>query len=213
MSEWLLSPESAAAMLWELYSTSPYPGQLCARDNAARLSCVEEEAGTWDEIADIDRPLLVELVTPERFAAAVVVLGIEGRFAWLVSGERLARIDLAEIGPMWSGRYRYLWHSPEGFERPVAIGDRSPAVAAVAEFFARLDGQPQPLAGDLFTAPLKQRVILFQRTYGLEDDGVVGQQTLLQLNQALGIDPRASELRLDYELQAAPAGTVDDNDE
>ena len=65
----------------------------------------------------------------------------------------------------------------------------------VATLFARLDGQPQALADTTFNAPLQQRVRLFQRQQGLEDDGVVGVQTLLKLNELLGIDVTAEAAR------------------
>jgi general secretion pathway protein A len=68
-------------------------------------------------------------------------------------------------------------------------------VAQVAELFARLDGQQQPLAGERFNASLQQRVRLFQREHGLAADGVVGMQTLLKLNQQLGVDISAAEAR------------------
>jgi general secretion pathway protein A len=68
-------------------------------------------------------------------------------------------------------------------------------VAQVAALFARLDGQPQALAGTRFTPALQTRVRLFQREHALEDDGVVGMQTLLRLNEALGIDLTAATAR------------------
>jgi general secretion pathway protein A len=79
--------------------------------------------------------------------------------------------------------------------RPLGIGDNTPAVAQVAALFARLDGQTQALAGTLFNPALETRVRLFQRKYALDDDGVVGLQTLLKLNEALGIDPTAAAAR------------------
>jgi general secretion pathway protein A len=65
----------------------------------------------------------------------------------------------------------------------------------VAELFARLDDQPRALTDDTFNRALQQRVRLFQREQGLEDDGVVGVQTLLKLNERLGIDITAADAR------------------
>jgi len=192
---WLLPPEDAAEMLWTFATTVPYAGRLCSADNAAGLACIETRATTWDELATIDRPLLLDLVTPERFAAAAVILGVEGRSAWLASPGGVVNEDLAEIGPLWRGTYRLLWRPPTGFERPLAQGDSAPAVAQIASLFARLDGQDTTLAENQFNADLKQRVMLFQRANGLEDDGVVGVQTLLKLNELLEIDVTASRLR------------------
>ena len=67
------------------------------------------------------------------------------------------------------------------------MGDGSPAVAEVARLFARLDGQPEPLTDEVFTAALAQRVTLFQAEHGLKADGVVGEQTMLRLNEATGL--------------------------
>ena len=51
------------------------------------------------------------------------------------------------------------------------------------------------LAGNRFSPALATRVRLFQREHALEDDAVVGLQTLLKLNEALDIDPTATAAR------------------
>ena len=45
-----------------------------------------------------------------------------------------------------------------------------------------------PLTLTEFTAALEQRVRIFQRDNDLTDDGVVGEQTLLRLNEQSGVD-------------------------
>ena len=76
-------------------------------------------------------------------------------------------------------------------------------MAQVANLFAQLDGQPQALSGQSFNAALEQRVRLFQREQGLDDDGLVGVQTLLKLNESLGIDPTATAARQHLQALAA----------
>ncbi len=189
---WLLPPEEAAAQLWDLHTAEPFSGQLCG----SALACVESEAQTWAELAALGRPLILDVVTPERFAAGVLLLDIEGRRGWVATAQGVSQVELASLAPLWRGRYRYLWQAPAGYRQPVALGDESPVVAQVADMFAQLDGQARALAGKRFNAALQQRVKLFQRTRGLEDDGVVGVRTLLELNQALGIDPTAQQARM-----------------
>jgi general secretion pathway protein A len=135
------------------------------------------------------------MVTPERFSAAVLLLGLNGHSAWALTDRGVSQVSLAELGPAWTGRYRFLWHPPQGFERPLALGDDSAVVEQVAELFARLDGQQRPLADQKFNAALQQRVRLFQLEHKLDDDGVVGVQTLLRLNEQLGIDTTAAGAR------------------
>lgn len=195
---WLLSPADSLATLWTLYSAESVPADPCIDDVQLGVACVEGRARTWDELAGYDRPLLLDMITPERFSAGVLLLGIEDRAAWVLTDrgrQRIEQVSLAEIGPLWTGAYRFLWHPPAGFERALALGDRDAAVAEIARLFARLDGQQQALAGQKFTAALQQRVRIFQKEHGLEDDGVVGRQTLLKLNEQIGIDATAANAR------------------
>lgn len=193
--EWMQSPVEALSQLWSLYSAAPLPPELCAGESRAGVACVAGDAGTWDDLSAFDRPLLLDMISPERFAAGVLFLGFSGRDAWVATREGITRVNLAQLGPAWTGSYRMLWHPPEGFTRPLGLGDSSPAVAQIAAMFARLDGQQQALAGKRFTSALQARVRLFQRASALEADGVVGMQTLLKLNEALGIDPTSAAAR------------------
>jgi general secretion pathway protein A len=127
------------------------------------------------------------MVTPERFSASVLLFGIKGRSGRVFDSNGVSEVPLAELGPGWRGTYRFLWRPPRGFTDPLFLGQRSKTVAEVASLFARLDGQEKSLTGDTFNAALKQRVVLFQRQYGLQDDGVVGMKTLLKLNELLSV--------------------------
>ncbi len=202
MAAVMLSPGEAMLRLWPLYSSSPMPQDPCTKPVYAGVACVAGEAQTWDELAVFDRPLLLNMITPQRFAAEVLLLGIDGSTARVLTGEGVVTLALAELAPLWTGRYAFLWHPPLGFERPLALGDNSPVVGEVAKLFATLDGRERPLADRRFNSGLQQRVRLFQQQHRLDDDGVVGVRTLLKLNEQLGVDVTASEAQ--RQLQASP---------
>ena len=206
-TDWLLPPLDALAQLWSLYSTEPLPRDICFGPLPGGLACVEGTAQIWDELSALDRPLLLDMITPERFAAGVLFLGVNGRNAWVATEGGIREVELGLLGPTWTGNYRLLWHPPEAFTHPLGLGDDSPAVAQVADLFARMDAQPQALAGTRFTTALQSRVRLFQREQGLEDDGVVGVQTLLRLNEATGIDLTAAAARQQLEKNSAEVVT------
>jgi len=194
---WLLPPSAAMAELWSLVSPYPVPLEVCSGEVTHQLACVLERAQTWDELALFDRPLVLDMVSPQRFSASVLLLGITGRAALVLSGSAVQEVQLSELSPLWSGGYRFLWQPPKDFSGPLSVGNSSATVSEVARLFARLDGQDKALAGRQFNVALQQRVVLFQRQYQLEDDGVVGLKTLLTLNELLGIDvnnKRAVEL-------------------
>lgn len=200
-------PGDALARLWALNSDQPVPPFPCSVGAQQGLACLEGEVWTWDELAAFDRPLSLETITPERFSAEVLLVGIEGPRAWVVTAAGVAQMSLAELAPNWTGRYRFMWRPPENFGKSLVAGDNSAVVAAVAQLFARLDKQPQPLAGRYFNRALEQRVRLFQQQNALADDGVVGVQTLLKLNKQLGIDVTAEQARQKLQLGSTQQAT------
>ncbi|MCB1687641.1 MAG: AAA family ATPase [Halioglobus sp.] len=199
----MLSTGDTMARLWELNSDQPVPPFPCQQDVQQGLACLEGEVWTWDELAAFDRPMSLEAITAERFSAEVLLLGIDGSMAWVWTGAGVAQVSLAELAPYWTGRYRFLWRPPQGYTKPVVIWDESPVVSAVAQLFAQLDNQPEPLAGRHFNRALEQRVRLFQQQNGLIDDGVVGEQTLLKLNAQLGVDITAAGARKRLQADSA----------
>ncbi|MEH6570666.1 MAG: AAA family ATPase [Halioglobus sp.] len=202
---WLLPPADAMVRLWSLASSMPVPEGLCAGDPVAGVACIQSSAETWEELREFDRPLVLKMVTSSRFSASVILFGITGTRGYVASGQGVELVELFRLGPLWSGDYYFLWHPPEGFAAPLAMGDSSPVVEEIAALFAQLDGQEAGLAKNAFNAALKERVVLFQRQHNLEDDGVVGVRTLLKLNEQLGIDMTGDTARARLEGNA-PAG-------
>ncbi|MEQ8262973.1 AAA family ATPase [Pseudohaliea sp.] len=197
---WLLPPGGALRGLYALQGGTPVPADPCQ----GALRCEEGRADTWQDLGPLARPLLLELVTPDRFAAAALLLELGERTATVAIRDGVAAVPLADLADYWRGGYRYLWDAPAGFGSGLAVGDEGPAVAAVAGRFARLDGQAQPLTGDRFTPRLAERVRLFQRAEGLAEDGIVGTQTLRRLNVAAGlVTPPAERAAAWEELLAA----------
>ncbi len=192
---WMMQRRDAEVLVWSLYSSLPAPAELCSDTLPSGIRCSRSRAETWNELAQYDRPLLLDLVTTDRFAASVLVLSIEGREAIVAKPGGFEAIPLSRVAPLWTGDFAYLWNPPAAFTRPIALGDSGPVVAEVARLFARLDQQATVLAEERFNAALDTRVRLFQRANGLDDDGVVGEQTLLRLNEQLAIDVTAAQAR------------------
>jgi len=204
LSSTLLPPGEGLSRLWQLHAVTTLPTRLCPRSPYQGVSCIAEEAATWDEIARYRRPVVLSLVTAERFAAEVLLLEIAGTLAWVYTTDGERSVPLADLAPLWTGRFELLWRPPVGFGQPLTLGDEGVAVSDVAALFARLDGQPLPLATRTFNEALGQRVRMFQREHDLTPDGVVGVQTLLQLNEALGLDVTPSLARIRLREAATP---------
>ena len=185
---WQLQPARGAQLLGALYGVDVRAADPCRGTAGGALRCERGAAETWDALLALNRPLLLELRDARRFAARALFVGIENDDALLVDGGGVQRVPLTELAAAWTGGFLFYWRVPEGWSGAVAEGDRGASVAIIAQLFAALDGQPRPLAGDVYSAPLAQRVRLFQGAAGLQADGVAGEQTLRALVLAAGTD-------------------------
>ncbi|UTF61038.1 ExeA family protein [Gilvimarinus sp. DA14] len=168
--------------------------QSCWQGQSQGLECETARLMTWRELQELNRPVVLTLTTEERFTAYAVLVGLTEQHAQLITADGERRfVPLTKLGPMWTGQVQYAWHRPEGYTGALTLGDRSAAVAWLAQQFARMDGQQEPLAQQTYNQALAARVKLFQRAHGLKADGIAGQQTVLTLNQVLGLDPVLSD--------------------
>jgi general secretion pathway protein A len=156
---------------------------------AKNIDCRRVELKNWAELKDINRPAVLTLTNRSKLLSYAVITGISENEAWLLDTEHSSfTVELKNLGPLWSGETFYVWQRPPGFKDPLTRGQRNETISWLAEQFAELDGQSVALTKAYFNDKLEQRVKIFQRDNNLTDDGIVGQQTLMKLNDALGID-------------------------
>ncbi|WP_027328786.1 ExeA family protein [Marinimicrobium agarilyticum] len=167
----------------------PNSGSPCIEDDEAGHHCAQTRLDTWNDLIALDRPVVMTLITPERKLAYVPLLGLGDTRAltWADGEEQF--IQWSELASMWNGEVHYFWFRPAEFDGSLAPSERNAAVRWLAERFAELDGESTPLTSDRYNAALRKRVELFQRQYDLTADGLFGENTLLQLSRALGLDP------------------------
>jgi general secretion pathway protein A len=187
---WLINENLALEQLWRLNSDAPFPAGVCAGPESEAevdgLRCLKGTAQVWDPVIALNRPVVLDMQTPGRFSAATLVVAFEGAVAWVLSDKGVERVRLVDMARAWRGHYRMFWQPPQGWGRPLVEGDVDPVITVVAQLFATLDQQVTPLTEQRFTPALAERVRLFQAQKNLIADGVVGVQTLLKLNDALG---------------------------
>ena len=164
-------------------------GNPCWQATADNIQCETAKFTTWAELRELNRPVVLTLNTPDKFTVFALVVGLGETHAALIdsAGER-SSMALTELGRRWNGAVFYVWHRPEGYTGAISQGDRGPLVNWLAEQFALLDGQSRRLADNRFNQALTERLKIFQRQNELTADGILGQRTLLKLNEQLGID-------------------------
>jgi general secretion pathway protein A len=87
----------------------------------------------------------------------------------------------------WTAEFVYLWQPPKNFDNYIFFDSDEVLVDWLANAFALIDERDQVLAKGEFNSLLKKRIMLFQRENNLTEDGIAGVETLLKLNEKLGV--------------------------
>ncbi len=184
--QWELSDSDGLGKLWLAATDLPPPSSICPPPDITRLSCGIGTARVWNELVALNRPVLLETVTQDKFFASVLLFQIDGSDAIVWTDQGLQWVALSDIADDWTGTYRFFWQAPAGWERDLSVGDSGAVVTEIAQMFATLDGMALEDMTS-FGPALEARIRLFQQVEGLPVDGIMTRHTLLRLNDRLGI--------------------------
>ena len=190
--ELLFSAKSKAFIqLFQYYNVElqdeSYP---CWQTESHQLTCARAQMDTWQAFEELNRPAILSLVTEDKNLAYALVIGSSEKILYLIDPQgQIQEQEKEKLGTLWTGDIVYLWRKPPEYQQALSEGMRSSVVSWVAEQFANLDGQTSPITDQLFTTRLKTRVQIFQSNNGLENDGLIGERTIMKLNEKLGLSP------------------------
>ena len=159
-----LSPFSQLLSLWSVQADAGSVAELCRLAAAHQLRCVELSQQSQQEAAQINRPLLV--------------LGSS-----IETGLMSAASQLQETS--WPADILYLWRPPAGYDDSIWPGDRNSAVVSwlLPQLATLSEDAPHLITGGNYTRAVADLVAEFQQREGLVADGVLGQNTLMRLNE------------------------------
>jgi general secretion pathway protein A len=176
---------ATVAALWGIEYRIPQSGLGCDAIRSAGLQCLFR-SGNWNRLRRLDLPVILELArsTGPRRRAALVSLDEER--ATLTVGGKEHTYPLDEIDRVWDGSFILVWKAPPVRSRLISRGMQGADVAWLRARLDAFDGKTTSKASgsDVYDAPLEQRVIAFQKSRALTPDGLVGDETLLQLTLA-----------------------------
>jgi general secretion pathway protein A len=165
----------------------------CARGRSEGLECVFR-TGSWAKLRRFDLPAILELAVPSGDRRYATVIALDEHTATLDFGSRRYTFPLSEVDQYWEGPFIVLWKAPAGGSAKIVPGSRGKEVAWLRQRLSEIDGAPPgEQSSDIFDDELRSRVIAFQRSRSLLADGVVGEETLVQLDPAQR-DARAPRL-------------------
>jgi general secretion pathway protein A len=161
----------------------------CGQNLQTNQQCAKLTLHSWTDITELNRPVILIMTTPEKFSTYLVLVGLNADTALVVNEQQQKlTMPLAKIGRDWTGEVVYVWKKPPAFTETLYLGDSSPTVAWLAQQFAKMDKQKEPLSDDLFSLALQERIKIFQRAKNIVVDGNINESTLMKINEAIGAD-------------------------
>ena len=159
-------------------------GTPCERAQVLGWRCVTR-TGTWNNLRHYDRSAVITLHDASGGRHWLLAQALPEGVVMLRAGSLEERFAISTVDPFWLGEYTLLWQPPPIQASALMPGLHGTAVRWLREHLdAALGADEPPLDPLSFDAALQARVIAFQRSRGLEDDGIVGTQTLIELSLA-----------------------------
>jgi general secretion pathway protein A len=179
---WSVSAWTHLFARWSVDLPAASAPDYCVFAGGLGLYCLAEK-GSWGLLRQYNRPVIMTLATPGGFSVPVVLQQLGDRVADLMVGDELVKVDIGEVDRYWLGDFTILLRLPPNGNPLLTAGDRTPDVAWLRALLEAAQQVKLP-ADDpqYFDTALQVQVMEFQRRHGLTPDGVVGKQTLIQLN-------------------------------
>jgi general secretion pathway protein A len=173
--------------LARLWGAALGPSPPCDAAASAGLRCYRTSGGL-ETVRQLDRPGLLKLTNEQGRVVYALLVGLSDSGATIRSGDTEMVLPLSALAGRWHGEFATLWRSPPGYRIGGSIGAGNAFSDWLGERLSIVDGA-SPNAND--GESLAARVSVFQLAHGLEPDGRVGPQTMMQLNHASSVgEPR-----------------------
>ncbi len=147
----------------------------CAPSVAPGLYCVRGRA-TLDRLVAQQRPAMLRLQA-DGHPVWALLLGADALRVRLQLGANVVDVDRVALQRAWQGDYVALWRGPQVLALPLTSDGRGPAVDWV-----RAQLRPRYAGPAVLDAAMTDAVRAFQKTQGLDTDGVIGPETLMALS-------------------------------
>jgi general secretion pathway protein A len=172
--------------LWSIVLPEEVNPDFCKFVYSNGMRC-SFDTGTWADLRFYDRPVILKLATDTGEQLPVVLRRLDDALAELVIGDRSYNVPIEQLDHYWHGDYILLLRAPPGGSMYMNAGSSGPDVGWLREQLGRAQGVDMSAANPMyFDASLRQQVMDFQRSNGLAVDGVVGKNTIIQLNSRSG---------------------------
>ena len=140
---------------------------------------------TLHGLRQMDRPAALLLRLPGQGNGWAVLTAMTSETATLRTENERWLVPLTALADIWRGDYATLWRTPPGQQGRLNNGNTGPAADWLAQQLEQLQSTGQIAAE---STDFSSRVRAFQRSQGVDGDGLAGPMTFMLVNRASGVD-------------------------
>ncbi len=167
------------------YEIREHGDNPCGQAREWGLECINGK-GDFSSLLQLNKPAVLRIRDHKNRKLYAALISLSGQGATVVVGGKTKRVSLEDLSVNWQGGYTVLRRTAPKYHH-IRPGDKGPEVQWLENQLALVQGNtPQRLKSKIFDDVLRKQVELFQLSEGLKTDGIVGTQTLIHLNAALG---------------------------
>jgi general secretion pathway protein A len=183
---------------WNVQGIAADPEKTCEQLSAHGLQCVKTR-GDIEMLRKMNRPSVLRLTGDNGVDAYVTLVSPSDGSANCLAAGIVRTIALPELESRWTGDFIAIQRMEPEFEGAMSNGDSGSAVAWLDGQLSRIRGRQPRWDNNVFDDSIEKEVREYQRKQGLVPDGVVGQKTMLKIQESIR--------RLDPVLQTGERGT------
>jgi len=169
---------------WQLNYDQTTDGTPCFYAQTQGLSCLHE-ASDLKSLRELNRPAVLKLYDDFNQPQYITLIELGVNSASILMADKQSVVSLKQLMFYWKGEFSMLWRFPPGYKSPIKPGSGGETVVWLSQVMNEIDKDPEKAIRSIYDAELVDRVKQFQLLRGLRSDGVVGEKTLIHLNQVM----------------------------
>jgi len=182
--------QSAFRTLAELWQTelSEKDVEPCNQLVDKKLFCLQQRANSW-LLHELNRPAMFSIVDNNGVQHFAIIRSIKSGQAIIQLDQQQWKVPLSELKQRWKDQITLIWIKPPGYEKKLQQGDSGKAVEWLGQQLDIIQGTMIPARQfQIMDALLVERLKDFQKSQGLQADGIAGALTLIRINELLRQD-------------------------
>jgi len=170
---------------WGIGYSIVVDGTPCFFAKTRNLSCLHRVSGI-EGLRRLNRPAVLTLYDDLDQTQYITLIGLGEKTAQIVMAGETQLIPLKQLKFHWKGEFSLIWRMPAGYQDLIKPGSAGKVVVWLSEKMNAINGGKKVSQDSYYGKKLLEQVKAFQLSKGLRNNGVVGVQTIMHINQVTG---------------------------